>query len=97
MDSMFSGSVVFVDWDRDPFDVLIVDEAHRLNEHSGLYGNEGENQIKEIIAACNCAIFFVDENQLVTLKDIGRTEEIERWATAAGATILQDELESHSL
>ena len=53
IDALFSGSGVFFDWDRIPFDVLIVDEAHRLNEKSGLYQNQGENQIKEIIGACN--------------------------------------------
>ena len=60
------------------FDALIVDEAHRLNLQSGFYGNEGENQIKEIINATKCAIFFVDEDQRVTFKDIGGKQAIEQ-------------------
>jgi len=60
--NLFSGSGGFVDAETNAFDVLIVDEAHRLNEKSGLYGNLGENQIKEIINAAKCAIFFIDED-----------------------------------
>ncbi len=41
----------FTTSELDVFDVLIVDEAHRLNEKSGLYQNLGENQIKELIIA----------------------------------------------
>lgn len=68
---LFTGSGQFVSQDSNAFDALIVDEAHRLNEKSGLYSNLGENQIKEIIAAASCSIFFLDEDQTVTLKDIG--------------------------
>jgi hypothetical protein len=32
IDALFSGSGVFVDWDREVFDVIIVDEEHRINE-----------------------------------------------------------------
>ena len=69
------------------FDALIVDEAHRLNEKSGLYANLGNNQIEEIIRAARCAVFFIDEDQRVTWKDIGRMSEIEAWAGKAGAAV----------
>ena len=72
--NMFSGSGSFVATERDSFDFLIVDEAHRLNEKSGLYGNLGENQIKELINSAKCAIFFIDEDQRVTLNDIPMLE-----------------------
>ncbi len=91
---MFRGSGAFVDTKANAFDTLVVDEAHRLNEHSGLYGNQGENQIKEIINACRCSIFFLDESQRVTTSDIGSEAEIRRWANAAGAEVLVDELQS---
>ena len=58
------------------FDALIIDEAHRLNEKSGLFNNLGENQIKEIINAAKCSIFFIDEDQRVTLNDIGKKQAI---------------------
>jgi DUF2075 family protein len=76
------------------FDTLIVDEAHRLNEKSGMFNHLGENQVKEIIAASKLSIFFVDEDQKVTLKDIGDKEEIRRWAKKAGATVTELQLAS---
>lgn len=85
--NLFSGSGSYLDTPTDTFDFLIVDEAHRLNEKSGLYGNLGENQIKELINAAKCAIFFVDEDQRVTLSDIGSTDLIESYAKERGATI----------
>lgn len=57
-------------------DCLVVDEAHRLTEKSGYHSNLGENQVKEIINASRFSIFFLDENQKVTLKDIGSEELI---------------------
>ncbi len=92
--NLFRGSGAFIETQNNEFDVLIVDEAHRLNKHSGLFGNLGENQIKEIIAASKFSVFFIDEDQRVTLKDIGRKQEIEIWASRAGASITELELNS---
>jgi len=92
--NLFSGSGAYTNCDSNIFDVLIVDEAHRLNEKSGLYQNIGENQIKEIIRASKCSIFFIDEDQRVTWKDIGEIKEIENWADCLGATVHCMELQS---
>lgn len=73
-------------------DTLLVDEAHRLNEKSGIYHNKGENQIKEIIHAAKCSVFFIDESQRVTLQDIGSVDEIRKWATYYNANVYQMEL-----
>src|SRR5690606_33500573 len=89
-----SGSGAFTETEPDTFDILVVDEAHRLNEKSGLYGNLGDNQIKEILRSAKCTIFFVDDDQIVTLNDIGRTTELERWARQSGADVTQLELAS---
>ena len=86
-ESLFSGSGSFRDIPHDSYDVLIVDEAHRLNEKSGLYGNLGENQIKEIIDSAKCTVFFVDEDQRVTLKDVGSKDQIRGFAESRGAVI----------
>lgn len=94
IDNLFKGSGAYMEAEPDTFDALIVDEAHRLNEQSGFYGNRGENQIKEIIRAAHSSIFFIDEAQQVTWKDIGSVEEIERWATEQGATIHRATLKS---
>ena len=92
--SLFAGSGEFIETPAATFDALIVDEAHRLNEKSGLYANLGNNQIEEIIRAAICAIFFIDEDQRVTWKDIGRTSEIEAWARQAGAAVTRLKLKS---
>ncbi|HLN18733.1 MAG TPA: DNA/RNA helicase domain-containing protein, partial [Patescibacteria group bacterium] len=44
--NLFSGSGAYVNARKNVFDALIVDEAHRLNEKSGMFKNMGENQIK---------------------------------------------------
>jgi uncharacterized protein len=83
--NLFKGSGAFITSEKDEFDVLVVDEAHRLNEHSGLYRNLGEHQIKEIIHAAGASVFFLDEDQRVTLNDVGSREEILHWARIGGA------------
>lgn len=94
IDNLFSGSGAFVHTEAGTFDVLVVDEAHRLNQLSGMYGNLGENQVKELLTSANCTVFFVDDDQIVTLNDIGHTTELQRWAQALGCDITCLELSS---
>lgn len=94
IEHLFLGSGKFVKSDSNELDCLIVDEAHRLNEKSGFYHNEGENQIKEIINAARFSIFFIDENQKVTLNDIGSEELIKKFANDLGAGIYTYDLDS---
>ncbi len=92
--NFFSGSGAFIDTEPNTYEALIVDEAHRLNEKSGLYGNLGENQIKELIDSAKCSIFFIDEDQRVTLSDIGSKKAIRAFAKAKGATVEEYTLSS---
>lgn len=85
--NLFSGSGSFIGVEKNIFDVLIVDEAHRLNKKSGMFKNQGENQIKEIIEASKFSVFFIDEDQKVTWHDIGENEEIMKWAAKSHANI----------
>ena len=85
--NLFSGSGSFITTPLDAFDVLVVDEAHRLTEKGGFYGNQGTHQIKEIIDSAKCSIFFIDEDQRVTLKDIGSKATIRDFAQARGADV----------
>ncbi len=94
INNLFQGSGQFTDASKNEIDCLIVDEAHRLNAKSGMFQNLGENQIKEIINASNFSIFFIDEDQKVTLKDIGSIDEIKKYAHELGAGIKIVELES---
>ena len=92
--NMFKGSGSYVDVDSNIIDTVLCDEAHRLNEKSGLFNNLGENQIKEIIHASRCSVFFIDESQRVTLKDIGNINEIKKWAKELGSAVTELELVS---
>lgn len=94
VDKLFVGSGKFVDAVPDAFDVLLADEAHRLNERSGLYQNMGENQVMEIIRAAKMSVFFIDEDQRVTLKDIGTVDEIRKYSRLLGARVTEMELDS---
>ena len=94
INNLFQGSGQFTEAEKNEVDVLIVDEAHRLNAKSGMFQNLGENQIKEIINASNFSVFFIDEDQKVTLKDIGSVDEIKKYANELGAGIKVVELES---
>jgi DUF2075 family protein len=92
--NLFKGSGSFTETASDTFGALIVDEAHRLNEKSGLFGNLGENQIKELIEAARFTVFFLDEDQRVTLKDIGDGAQIRHWAEQADAVVTEMDLQS---
>ena len=84
----------FVKAIKDENDVLIVDESHRLKEKSGMFENIGENQIKEIIKASKLSIFFIDDLQRITLKDMGSVTEIIKRAKEQDAIIEEFELTS---
>lgn len=94
IDNMFKGSGAYVEAPRNAVGVVLADEAHRLNEKSGLYGNQGINQIHEIIHAARLSVLFIDECQRVTVKDIGSVGEIKRWAAVNGAEVHEEELTS---
>lgn len=92
IESLFLGSGSFINSASDSYDVLIVDEAHRLNRKSGYHSTQGENQIKEILNAARTSIFFIDEQQRITAKDIGSIKEIKQNAKSFSAEIKEMEL-----
>lgn len=94
IDNMFKSSGTYTDVGNNLIHTLIVDESHRLNEKSGMFHNMGFNQIKEIIHAAKCSVFFIDERQRVTINDIGSVDEIKKWAKAEGSEVIEFELVS---
>lgn len=92
--SLFVGSGSFNATDKNIFDALVVDEAHRLNEKSGLYSNLGVNQVKEIIHSSKFSIFFLDEDQRIALSDIGSRDEIIHWSNIEKAKVTELNLSS---
>jgi len=94
VDNMFKGSGMYTDAPENMAGTLLVDEAHRLNEKSGMFHNLGENQIKEIIFSSLCSVFFIDEDQRVTMEDIGSVDQIKRWAREEESDVYEMELVS---
>lgn len=93
IDNLFKGSGSYIDTPQDEFDVLIIDEAHRLTEKTGFF-KKGENQIKELINAAKTTIFFIDEHQRVRLDDFGTIEEIQKQSKELDAELTNTELVS---
>lgn len=84
--ALFQSSWSFheADYDKDQrFEVLIVDEAHRLKNAGHMY--RGKNMIEDMVRAAKISVFFVDDTQRVQWSDIGSVNEIKRVATEFGA------------
>ena len=63
---------------------LLVDESHRLCKHYG------HNQIEDIIRASQINVFFIDEDQRVTVKDLGTIDAIKFYANKYHSKIIDD-------
>ena len=85
--SLFKSSDSFWNAPTNLLDCIIVDEAHRLKKKSMIF--HGENQVKELINAGRVTVFFIDEDQQITTKDIGSKEEIRKWAAYHGAELYE--------
>ncbi|WP_296881506.1 DUF2075 domain-containing protein [uncultured Methanobrevibacter sp.] len=92
--NLFKGSGSFTQSKSNEFDAIIVDEAHRLNEKSGLFSNLGENQVKEIINASKFSVFFIDKHQKISINDYGSIEVIREFGKYFDAEVEYIKLES---
>lgn len=93
--NLFKGSLgTFVNTEEDTYDVIICDEAHRLMKNSGRFFPGSESQIRDIIKASICSIFFIDEYQKICLDDFGSIERIREEALSVGAEVEEMELQS---
>lgn len=89
--NVFKGSSIFYDSSEDEFDVLIVDEAHRLKK-KGAFMYRGLNQVEDIVKAAKTSIFFIDDDQAVRPEDIGTVKELKKVAEACDIPIHELEL-----
>ena len=87
--SLFKSSDSFWNAPANLLDCIIVDEAHRLKKKSAIF--HGENQVKELINAGRVTVFFIDEDQKITTKDIGSKDEIRKWAAFYGTPVYEGE------
>jgi len=91
--SLFVGSGSFMNAPNNVISTLIVDEAHRLTEKTGFL-KKGDNQIKEIMKSSLSSVFFIDEDQRVSVDDYGEIYVIEEIAKELGIKIHKQKLES---
>lgn len=74
IDSLFKGSMAHCFGVSNQYDLLIVDEAHRLM--NGTLYDKDDDQMAKLIYAAKTIVFFIDENQRVSLDDAGSIEGI---------------------
>ncbi|MEI8124039.1 MAG: DNA/RNA helicase domain-containing protein, partial [bacterium] len=91
LNSLFKGSAGFFDAKENTFDVIVVDEAHRLKNGTA-YQYMGDNQVEDIIRASKKSVFFVDDDQVIRPEDIGSTNEIIRIAKELNVKTYEIEL-----
>jgi hypothetical protein len=89
----------YVDAEMNAVDVLICDEAHRIRQTSNNYytpqaRRSGIAQIQEIIQAAKVAVFFIDDDQVVRLDEIGSSDYIRLWAEKFSCKLFEYELET---
>lgn len=68
------------------YSCILCDEAHRLVEGRSTAPGHEKNQIRNIINASLVSVFFIDEGQTASARDIGRIAEIEKWARVLNST-----------
>lgn len=66
-------------------DVGIYDEAHRMQKKPYMY--KGEDMLHDAIAASRVSVFFVDEDQRVTVNDCYSADLIKQYALDMGADL----------
>ena len=90
--SLFKYFNSFMDADKNGFDVLIADEAHRLRETSANRWTKAEHrsgkaQVDELIDAARVPVFLLDQNQVVRPGEMGTVQDIEKSARERGLDV----------
>ena len=90
---IFLGSSGFFDAPSMSYDVLIVDEAHRL-KGKGTYMYKGESQVDDVIRASKVNIFFIDDHQRIRPDDEGTVGRVKATAVKHGSQVIEVELKA---
>lgn len=87
-----AGQIRFTDffWDKaDAFDVLVIDEAHRIRARSEPKVIKARrptiSQVEELMRAARVIVFFADENQIISPAEVGEPQIIRDTAKRIGA------------
>jgi hypothetical protein len=89
----------FMAAERNGFDVLICDEAHRMRETSANRYTKaemrtGKAQVQELIEAARVPVFLLDQYQVVRPGETGTPELIREAAQRAGLSVIEVELDA---
>lgn len=90
--SLFKSCYGYEKSGENEFDMLIVDEAHRLPKTIDFFGKIPGSTIREIIRASKVSVFFIDEKQIVDLRDSGSVVDIEQKAKELNAEVYHHKL-----
>ncbi|MEU7932436.1 DUF2075 domain-containing protein [Micromonospora echinofusca] len=91
--SLFAYFNSFMNAERNGFDVLICDEAHRIRETSvnrftpKAKRDKARPQVDELIAAARVPVFLLDEHQVVKPGELGSVDVISRYAEQLGLEV----------
>jgi hypothetical protein len=90
--SMFKYFNSFMQAEKNSFEVLICDEAHRIRETSAnrytrATQRTGRPQVDELLAVARVPVFLLDEHQVVKPNEIGTVEAIKSQAARLGIRV----------
>ena len=91
--ALFSGSGNFYSSNYNEFDVIIVDEAHRLKK-KGAYMYSGNSQVEDMIHASKINVFFIDDMQRIRPDDEGTVDKIKKTASIHKSNVIDIELKA---
>lgn len=89
----------FQEAEPEEFDVLVLDEAHRIREFSWNWRTPKRlrtetTQLEELLRAAKIAVFFIDDMQVVRPGEVGSSELIRRSAAGLGIDVVEFALEA---
>lgn len=90
-DPPFKSTSSFVDCDRNECSVIFVDKAYRLAARSSQFSRK-KNQVREFINAAMISMFFINEDQSVSMQDIETINRINETARELKAKVISDRL-----
>lgn len=90
--TLFHSSTTYGNLPEMSLDMLVVDEAHRLQVRGADRYHMDESQVETIMRASKVSVFFIDEAQRVSIEDIRTADEITNCANAFGASVTHQRL-----
>lgn len=93
LNEIFKGSGGFYSTPLNTYDVLLVDEAHRLKNQSA-YQYFGESQVDDIIRSSWVNIFFIDDHQRIRPEDEGSVALLKETAARYHSEVIELHLKS---